>query len=153
MQKHILMVCLGNICRSPLAEGILQKKLEGTQHCVGSAGTANHHQGEKPDPRSIAIAQRFGLDISDQRSRQFQISDFEIFDYILVMDKSNYRNIIQLAKNPKHKEKVKLIMEYISDDSLKEVPDPYYGGDHGFENIYHMLDNACNSFIIKEELC
>lgn len=153
MEKHILMVCLGNICRSPLAEGILQSKLKNDKFIVDSAGTSSHHQGEKPDSRSVAIGQRFGIDITEQRSRPFQVSDFDIFDYILVMDKSNYNNIIKLAKNETQISKVKLIMEYSNDTSEIEVPDPYYGGDHGFENIYHMINKACDDFIKSEKLC
>lgn len=152
MTKRILMVCLGNICRSPLAEGILSYKLEGTNHIVDSAGTSSHHQGEMPDPRSVAIAQKYAIDIADQRSRQFQFTDFDTFDYILVMDQSNLRNILALARTEDDKKKVSLIMDEIEDDSQQEVPDPYYGGDHGFENVYHMLDEACNAFIKRKNL-
>lgn len=146
------MVCLGNICRSPLAEGILSSKLEGTECVVDSAGTSSHHQGEMPDPRSVATAQKHGIDIADQRSRQFQFTDFDTFDYIFVMDKSNYNNIIALARTAEDKHKVSLIMEQIEQDSNTEVPDPYYGGDHGFENVYQMLDEACNAFVKRMNL-
>jgi len=152
MAKQILMVCLGNICRSPLAEGILSHKLEKTIHSVDSAGTSSHHQGEMPDPRSVATAQKYGIDIADQRSRQFQFTDFDTFDYILVMDKSNLRNILALARTEDDKKKVSLIMDEVEDVSNNEVPDPYYGGDHGFENVYHMLDDACNAFIKRKNL-
>lgn len=152
MAKSILMVCLGNICRSPLAEGILSEKLEGTDHYVDSAGTSSHHQGEKPDPRSVAIAQKFNIDIADQRSRQFQFTDFDTFDHILVMDKSNLKNILALARTEEDKEKVSLIMDELEDPLRQEVPDPYYGGDHGFENVYHMLNEACDAFIKRNNL-
>lgn len=152
MTKSILMVCLGNICRSPLAEGIMSEKLEGKSHNVDSAGTSSHHQGEMPDPRSVATAQKYGIDISDQRSRPFQIADFDTFDYILVMDKSNLKNVLNLARNQEDENKVSLILDAIEGRQDNEVPDPYYGGDHGFENVYHMLDEACNAFIKQNNL-
>ncbi len=152
MAKSILMVCLGNICRSPLAEGIMSEKLEGKSHYVDSAGTSSHHQGEMPDPRSVATAHKYAIDISDQRSRPFQRTDFETFDYILAMDKSNLKNILDLARTPEDKNKVSLILDAIDGRINNEVPDPYYGGDHGFENVYHMLDEACEAFIKQNNL-
>lgn len=152
MTKSILMVCLGNICRSPLAEGIMSAKLEDTNHTVDSAGTSSHHQGEMPDPRSVATAHKYAIDISDQRSRPFQVADFDAFDYILVMDKSNLRNVLSLARTPEDQKKVSLIMDSVEGALQNEVPDPYYGGDHGFENVYHMLDEACDAFIKSENL-
>lgn len=152
MAKRILMVCLGNICRSPLAEGIMSAKLEDTDHVVDSAGTSAHHQGEIPDHRSIATAHKYAIDISDQRSRPFQKSDFDTFDYILVMDKSNMNNVLNLARTPDERKKVSLIMDAIEGQVDHEVPDPYYGGDHGFENVYQMLDKACDAFIKQNNL-
>ena len=152
MAKSILMVCLGNICRSPLAEGIMSAKLEHTDHYVDSAGTSSHHQGELPDHRSIATAHKYAIDISDQRSRPFQMTDFDTFDYILVMDKSNLRNVLSLARTPEDEQKVSIIMDAIEGRVPNEVPDPYYGGDHGFENVYHMLDEACDAFIKQHNL-
>ena len=108
---NILMVCLGNICRSPLAHGILDSKLPSDQYYVDSAGTANYHQGEAPDPRSIAIANSYGIDISKQHARQFKVSDFDTFDYIFTMDDSNYQNVIDLARNTNDIGKVKSILE------------------------------------------
>ena len=140
---RILMVCLGNICRSPLAEGILKSKLDSSQFYVDSAGTSNYHIGELPDRRSIAIARTKGIDITDQRSRQFITSDFDDFDIIYAMDKSNYRNIIHLARNDEDRQKVKLILEENPSSSITEVPDPYYDGDRGFEDVYSLLDEAC----------
>ncbi|WP_452603377.1 low molecular weight protein-tyrosine-phosphatase [Pontimicrobium sp. MEBiC06410] len=140
----ILMVCLGNICRSPLAEGILKSKLPEDSFFVDSAGTSNYHIGEKPDKRSIAIARDYGIDINNQRGRQFTTIDFDRFDYIYAMDNSNYKNIIRLARNNQDKNKVKLILnESVPGENL-DVPDPYYGGDAGFNNVYIMLDEACN---------
>jgi protein-tyrosine phosphatase len=137
----VLMVCLGNICRSPLAEGILKSKLKNTSIKVESAGTAGYHIGEKPDSRSIAVAIKNGIDISNQKGRQFKLEDFDEFDFIYVMDKSNYKNVIKLARNASDIEKVNLILAEI--DQSEDVPDPYYGGNNGFEAVFSMLDRAC----------
>lgn len=150
MQTKILMVCLGNICRSPLAEGILQNKLPNNKFLVDSAGTGAWHSGELPDKRSIAIAKKYGIDLTKQRARQFTISDFKEFDYIYVMDKSNYNNVIQLAKSNEEKQKVDLILNVDLTTKNKEVPDPYYGGEDGFEQVYQLLDKACSK--IADEL-
>ena len=139
----ILMVCLGNICRSPLAEGILSSKLPKDRFIVESAGTSNFHSGNPPDPRSIQIAKKYNLDISKQKSRVFNLYDFESFDLIFVMDKVNYCDIIKLTKNKSEQNKVRLIMDYPGSNML-EVPDPYYGGNKGFKNIFALLNNACN---------
>ncbi|KAA5824752.1 low molecular weight phosphotyrosine protein phosphatase [Algibacter amylolyticus] len=139
----ILMVCLGNICRSPLAEGILKSKLS-KDFIVDSAGTANYHSGAAPDTRSIAVARKYGLDISNLKGRQFNVTDFDTFDLIYVMDQSNYNNVIKLARHNEDIAKVKLILNEVHEGKNYEVPDPYYGGDHGFENVYQMLDEACD---------
>ena len=138
------MVCLGNICRSPLAEGILTAKLPKTNFFIDSAGTGNYHIGDKPDSRSIAIANKYNIDISEQRVRQFKTSDFDKFDYIYAMDNSNYKNIVNLARNPEDVSKVKLILNELTETEIFEVPDPYFGGKQGFENVYKLLDKACN---------
>ena len=145
----ILMVCLGNICRSPLAEGVMKNKIEtlGLPWQVDSAGTGNYHAGELPDRRSIAVAKKYGIDITYQRARQFQMEDYHKFDLILVMDKSNYQNVIHLAQNESDKKKVSLILDF-SDSALKEVPDPYWD-DNGFEAVYQMLDKACDQILLK----
>ncbi|MEN8776369.1 MAG: low molecular weight protein-tyrosine-phosphatase [Polaribacter sp.] len=140
--KKVLMVCLGNICRSPLAEAILQSKVDSKEVLVDSAGTAAYHIGNLPDKRSIEVAAKYGLNINNQRARKFVEADFDEFDFIYAMDKSNYNNILLLAKNADDKQKVKLILNEISQDN-HSVPDPYYGGDQGFENVYNMLDKAC----------
>lgn len=144
----ILMVCLGNICRSPLAEGILQSKINPDLVFVDSAGTASFHVGDQPDKRSIAVAKKYGIDISQQICRKFSSSDFAIFDHIYVMDKSNYENVIVKATTKADKKKVKLLLEdnYIG---TIEVPDPYYGGDDGFEKVYQLIKNACNKIVEK----
>lgn len=151
------MVCLGNICRSPLAEGILQHKINEQINLgnelfktweVESAGTSGFHAGEKPDRRSIKVAQENGIDITNQRSRQFRGWDFEAFDIIYAMDMSNYKNIVALAHNEAEKQKVKLIMNELYPQENINVPDPYYG-EYGFENVFEMLDKACESIIKK----
>lgn len=139
----VLMVCLGNICRSPLAEGILKSKTNPDLVFVDSAGTSGFHIGNQPDERSINVARNYGIDISYQRCRKFSHSDFQNFDYIYVMDKSNYDNVIFLASKEAEKEKVKLLLSESSIE-LQEVPDPYYGGEDGFENVFQLIDNACN---------
>jgi len=137
------MVCLGNICRSPLAEGILKHKLPNNHFKVESAGTSNYHIGELPDSRSIQVAKKHGIDITNQRGRQFKMSDFDVFNYIYVMDSSNYKNVISLARNDKDKSKVRLILNEL-DNEIINVPDPYYGGNSGFENVFQLLNLACD---------
>jgi protein-tyrosine phosphatase len=148
MKTNILMVCLGNICRSPLAEGILQDKLNKTSFYVDSAGTGNYHIGNPPDPRSISVAKKHGIDISKQKCRQFKKEDFLKFDYIYVMDSKNYQNIIALTTNQEEKTKVKLLLSGLNLDN-KEVPDPYWD-DNGFEHVFQLIDSACT--IIAEKL-
>ena len=149
MKTKVLMVCLGNICRSPLAEGILKSKIDQTKVYIDSAGTGGYHIGEQPDPRSIATAKRYDLDITGQRCRKFSKKDFEDFDHIYVMDNSNYRDVVELAENEEQRNKVQLILEEIFPGENVDVPDPYYGGDQGFENVYQMLDEACDSIAEK----
>lgn len=141
----ILMVCLGNICRSPLAEGILQDKLntKGLDIEVSSAGTGGWHVGQAPDTRAVALAKKYGIDISQQKARQFSVSDFEDFNLIYAMDGSNLSDIIALANTKEHIEKVKLILNEIAPNTDHAVPDPYYGEDDGFENVYQLLNEAC----------
>lgn len=144
MPVKILMVCLGNICRSPLAEGILASKLPKNKFKVDSAGTGSWHIGHQPDERSIAVAKKNKLDISQQRGRQFTTSDFDSFDYIYVMDISNYWDVIQLAENQEQADKVQLILNELFPDENVDVPDPYFGLPNGFETVYKMLDEACD---------
>ncbi|MEO8238929.1 MAG: low molecular weight protein-tyrosine-phosphatase [Flavobacterium sp.] len=150
MPVKVLMVCLGNICRSPLAEGILASKLPKNKFKVDSAGTGSWHVGHSPDKRSIAVAQKNGLCIDDQKGRQFKTSDFDEFDYIYVMDNSNYNDVIHLAKTPEHKEKVQLILNELFPDENVDVPDPYFGVTNGFDNVYQMLDEVTD--IIAKKL-
>ncbi|WP_233487164.1 MULTISPECIES: low molecular weight protein-tyrosine-phosphatase [Tenacibaculum] len=145
----ILMVCLGNICRSPLAEGILKSKVSSDYVQVDSAGTAGYHEGELPDKRSIAVAKKYGINITDQRSRKFSVTDFDSFDVIYAMDESNYDNIVALSRSYEDKSKVKMILQELDPDQKLNVPDPYYGGELGFENVYQMLNNACEEISSK----
>ena len=150
MQVKILMVCLGNICRSPLAEGILASKLPKNLFEVDSAGTGSWHIGRSPDTRSIAVAKKNKLDISQQKGRQFQTTDFENFDYIYVMDQSNYDDVLSLATTEQQQQKVKIILDELFPNEKVDVPDPYYGLSNGFEMVYNMLDEVCE--LIAEKL-
>jgi len=147
---RVLMVCLGNICRSPLAEGILKSKVNSEIIFVDSAGTGNYHIGGLPDKRSIAVAKKYLIDITDQRCRQFQVADFDNFDLIYVMDNSNKKDVLGLARDENDKAKVKMILNEVFPNENVDVPDPYYEGEFGFENVYKLLDKACS--IITEKL-
>ena len=143
------MVCLGNICRSPLAEGILKHKTKNLDVFVDSAGTASYHVGSLPDSRSIEIANKNGIDLTDQRARQFSEKDFDDFDKIYAMDTNNYSNIISLARNQSDRDKVDVILNELTPKSYDSVPDPYYGAGDGFQIVYDMLDNACDAIVGK----
>ncbi len=136
------MVCLGNICRSPLAQGIMESKVDPKKVDVDSAGTAAYHIGSPPDSRSIEIAKKYGIIIYNQKARQFNKKEFSRFSKIYVMDHSNYKNVIALAETDQEKEKVQLILE-----DQNEVPDPYYGGEEGFKHCFELLNNACDRII------
>lgn len=146
------MVCLGNICRSPMAEGIMRSKIEDQQidASVDSCGTADYHVGDSPDYRAQLTLRDHDTDISDLRGRQFSVEDFDAFDYIYTMDKANYDNIIALARNEEDRKKVEMIMNKLYPGENIPVPDPYYGGQQGFEDTYSMLNLACDHII--EEL-
>ena len=149
MSVKILMVCLGNICRSPLAEGILASKLPKDKFTVDSAGTGSWHIGHAPDERSIAVAKKNKLDISKQKGRQFTASDFDFFDYIYVMDNSNYSDVMELSKNQEQKNKVQLILNELFPNENVDVPDPYYGVPNGFDAVYKMLEEVCELIALK----
>ncbi|MCB0472232.1 MAG: low molecular weight phosphotyrosine protein phosphatase [Flavobacteriaceae bacterium] len=146
---RVLMVCLGNICRSPLAEGILRSKVDSQKIFVDSAGTANYHVGDMPDGRSVAVAGKNNIDISAQRGRQFSVADFDRFDYIYVMDNYNRRDILSLARNDSDKAKVQMILNEVFPGENVDVPDPYYGGEFGFESVFKLLDTACTAIAEK----
>lgn len=141
---RVLMVCLGNICRSPLAEGILKQKVNSQKVFIDSAGTAGYHVGSLPDKRSIAIANSYNLDITSQRCRQFHVSDFDEFDIIYVMDNSNRRDVLSLARDENDIRKVNMILNEIFPGENVDVPDPYHAGEHGFKEVYRLLDEACS---------
>ena len=143
------MVCLGNICRSPLAEEILKFKVDPKNIFIDSAGTGSWHIGNLPDKRSIAIAKKNQLDITNQRCRQFIVSDFDEFDIIYVMDNSNKNDVLELARNDGDRSKVRLILNELFPSENVDVPDPYLGGEKGFEHVFNLLDQAC-SIIAKK---
>src|SRR5690554_2984139 len=147
----ILVVCLGNICRSPMAEGILRHKFEkaGIEAEVDSAGTANYHVGQSPDKRAVANMAANAHDISMLQGRQFSVRDFDNFDEIYVMDKSNYQDVIALARNEEDKEKVNLFMNISHPGENIEVPDPYFGGEEGFKDVYKMLSQTADVLISR----
>jgi protein-tyrosine phosphatase len=132
-----------------MAEGILRHKIAelGLDIITDSAGTSNFHIGEGPDHRAVKNMNRNGIDISDLRARQLKKSDFEQFDLIYVMDRSNFQNALDIARTDSHKAKVRMILDEIQPGSEREVPDPYFGGDEGFQRVYEMLDKACDKII------
>ena len=134
----ILMVCLGNICRSPLAHGVMEHLVaqEGLDWEIESAGTGGYHIGSKPDYRSIEVAKALGIDISKQKALKFNSSDFDNYDHIFVMDHHNYEDVISLARNEVQKDKVKLFLED------RDVPDPYYN-DELFKPVLEMITTQC----------
>lgn len=152
MQKtKVLFVCLGNICRSPLAEAIFKHKLKErglvSQFEADSCGTSNYHIGGNPDPRTIANAKKNGVSI-DHCGRQLSIADIEDFDYILAMDSSNFRNIHLVLKDEKHKPKIQMMRDY-DPQGKGDVPDPYYGGEKGFQEVFDILDRSLDRFLDK----
>jgi protein-tyrosine phosphatase len=132
-----------------MAEGILQHKKEtmNLNITIDSAGTSNYHVGEAPDKRMQQKGKEYGIDISNQRGRQFTVDDFDNFDYIFAMDASNKENILRLSRDEKDNQKVEMFLNYAYPDEDRNVPDPYYGGEQGFEDVYQMLDIACDKFI------
>ena len=145
----ILMVCLGNICRSPLAQGILEHKVKanGLNWQVDSAGTGGGHVGMHPDDRSIKVAQKYGIDISMQEARRIHPEDFKRYDLIYCMDSRNYADVIEMCNTLEEEAKVKMIMNEVEAKKNISVADPYYGGADGFENTYQMLGRACDAII------
>ena len=146
----ILMVCLGNICRSPLAEGILKQKTKHLNLTIDSAGTAGYHIGKSPDPRAVAIAKKHDINISKLKARQFSRIDFENFDTIYVMDINNFSHLISLSSNAQERNKIRLILNELDPKNHDSVPDPYYD-DNGFKKVYNMLNEACEKIAIKIE--
>lgn len=145
------MVCLGNICRSPLAEGILLKKIknQNLNIWVESAGTSGTHTGDSPDRRMQKTAAMKGVDISDLRSRKFKRKDFKKYDVIYVMDENNYNDVVALATTNVDKLKVKIILNELNPEKNTPIPDPYYGGQEGFETVFDLLNEVTDSIIEK----
>lgn len=146
----ILMVCLGNICRSPLAEGIMKQKCSEKRldWYIDSAGTGKWHLGAAPDIRSIRIAAKNGIDISGQRARSVHSTDYDEFDIIYAMDMSNYKDLMRWALDKKEEEKIKLIMQEVYPDETINVPDPFFDN-NGFQDVFDMLNKACDKIIEK----
>jgi len=149
---RVLFVCMGNICRSPTAQGIFRKLLQ-REGLVGmvetdSAGTHGYHLGQPPDPRAQQTALRRGVDVSDLRARLVEPEDFSRFEYVLVMDQDNYHNVARIC--PAGEEhKLFLFMDYAPEFRTREVPDPYYGGSSGFDRVFDMLE-AASEGLLKE---
>jgi len=150
-QMKILMVCLGNICRSPLADGLLRDKINkyGLNSQVDSCGTSSFHIGEKPDERMMETALKHNCNLSNLSARQFTPKDFKQFDVIYVMDYSNYNNVISLAENESDKQKVKYFLNELFPNENRAVPDPYYGGEQGFENVFELVDKTTDVILEK----
>lgn len=153
MPYKLIFVCLGNICRSPSAENIMNHLIEQaglTEHILcDSAGTSSYHVGSRPDRRmSAAAATKLGIKLRG-RARQFEKSDFQDFDLILAMDQENYDNILTLDQTKQYQHKVRLMCEFCSRHTLKEVPDPYYGGQQGFNQVIDLLIDACEGLLTK----
>jgi len=151
---RVLFVCLGNICRSPVADGVFRQKVAEAglsgKIIVDSAGTGSWHVGHAPDARMMRTAERHGVDISRLRARQFEASDFERFDHVLAMDRSNLADMLALARDTSHEDKTRLFRDHDPDPGDGQVPDPYYGGDQGFETVYNIVDRTCDALL--EEL-
>ncbi|HET9055708.1 MAG TPA: low molecular weight protein-tyrosine-phosphatase [Chitinophagaceae bacterium] len=150
----ILMVCLGNICRSPLAEGILQQKawINGLPWSVESAGTGAYHAGEPPHRLSQKVARLNGIDISKQRARQFVKEDFDRFDFIYVMDSSNYNDVKRMSGKYWNENKIDLLLNEIHPGQNRAVPDPWYGTEEGYHEVFKMIDEACDNIIQKSKV-
>ncbi len=145
----ILMVCLGNICRSPLAEGILQHKAQqhGLDWIVDSAGTGGYHNGEPPHRLSQKVARLNGIDISEQCARQFVKEDMELFDRIYVMDSNNYNEVKRISSHLWNEEKTDLLLNALYPGQNRGVPDPWYGTEQGYHEVFEMVSKACDNII------
>lgn len=140
------MVCLGNICRSPLAEGIMKSKLP-ENFFVDSVGTISMHEGEHPDKRAVETAANHGIDISKQRSRPIANSDFETFDKIYCMDTRVYEDVVSKAKNEEQRQKISLFLDSTENLKNSEVPDPYWGDMNDFEHVFQLIDKGCDAIL------
>lgn len=147
----ILMVCLGNICRSPMAEGIMREKITkyNLKVKVDSAGFESFHLNDTPDYRAIKVMSQHGIDISRHRMRLFQENDFQEFDRIYVMDQYNFQDVLSVSKSKEDSDKVDLILNVLEPGKNRIVPDPYYGGVSGFEKVYDLLDQATEQIALE----
>lgn len=155
MEKpKILMVCMGNICRSPMAEGVVRHyfDLNGIQAEIDSAGTIGFHTGEQPDVRAKKEMIKHNINISNLRARKFSVRDFDDFDLILTMDYENFTAVKNLARNPEDQNKVEMYMNISNPGENIAVPDPYYGGEEGFANVYQMLVEGAEALVRKFQI-
>jgi low molecular weight protein-tyrosine phosphatase len=147
---RVLFVCMGNICRSPTAQGVFEKLVAETDLSgvvqIDSAGTHTYHVGESPDSRASMAAQRRGIDLSGKKARRVQETDFEAFDYVLAMDRSNFEDLAALCL-PEHLSKLHLFLDFAPELGMRDVPDPYYGGDTGFERVLDMIEVASSGLL------
>ena len=150
MTQRVLFVCLGNICRSPTAEAVfrdlVQREAPGLTIDADSAGTHAYHIGSSPDARSVAAALRRGIDMSRLQARLVEAADFERFDLLLAMDEQNYRHLVRMAP-PEYRERVRLLLEFAPEQGRREVPDPYYGGATGFEDVLDLVEEAARGLL------
>lgn len=148
-ELRVLFVCMGNICRSPTAQGMFEQLVAeaGLAQRIGidSAGTHAYHVGEPPDKRAAQAASRRGVDLSRQKARRVDVSDFQYFDYVLAMDRSNLEDLLEICPD-EHKQNVRLFLDY-GDTGQQEVPDPYYGGTQGFERVLDMVEAASRGLL------
>lgn len=147
---HVLFVCMGNICRSPTAQGVFERLVTdaglGEVIAVDSAGTHAYHVGEPPDARSQQAARARGVDLSGQRARQVAVNDFGRFDYVLAMDRQNLSALVRMCPDD-HRHKVRLFLEFAPELGVAEVPDPYYGGARGFEHVFDLVEAAARGLL------
>mgnify|MGYP000859634067 CR=1 FL=1 len=148
---RVLFVCMGNICRSPVAEGVFRRMLEGVglteKIYVDSAGTHSYHTGAPPDARSQATALRRGVDLRGLRARRVTVADFAEFDYLLAMDRDNFQHLLESCEEPELRSRIQLFMDYAPHLPEREVPDPYYGGPHGFERVMDLIEEAAEGLL------
>lgn len=147
---RVLFICMGNICRSPTAEGVFRRLVQErgleARFVIDSAGTHAYHVGAPPDRRAVEAAARRGVDLSSLRAREVDAEDFERFDWLLVMDEDNYERLMQRCK-PGHRDKVRLFLEYAPQTGRRMVPDPYYGGANAFEEVLDLVEQAAEGLL------